>query len=116
EDAAIESLEYMTKLVDGTVAARNSDINNGIAEFAGGKSGLLFSGVWELRTMQDAGIPFDATTIPTLFGTPAVYADSHAFVLPHQSNPDEAKRRAAYEFMSTLLKDSIEWAGAGHIP
>ncbi|WP_167132554.1 extracellular solute-binding protein [Paramicrobacterium chengjingii] len=116
EDAAIESLEFMTKLVDGTVAATNSDINNGIAEFAGGKSGMLFSGVWELRTLQDAGIPFDATTIPTLFGTPAVYADSHAFVLPHQSNPDETKRRAAYEFMSTLLKGSIKWAGAGHIP
>ncbi|QPZ38995.1 extracellular solute-binding protein [Paramicrobacterium chengjingii] len=116
EDAAIESLEFMTKLVDGTVAATNSDINNGIAEFAGGKSGMLFSGVWELRTLQDAGVPFDATTIPTLFGTPAVYADSHAFVLPHQSNPDETKRRAAYEFMSTLLKGSIKWAGAGHIP
>ncbi|WP_166982268.1 extracellular solute-binding protein [Paramicrobacterium fandaimingii] len=116
EDAAIESLEFMTKLVDGTVAATNSDINNGIAEFAGGKSGMLFSGVWELRTLQDAGIAFDATTIPTLYGTPAVYADSHTFVLPHQSNPDETKRRAAYEFMSTLLKDSIEWAGAGHIP
>lgn len=115
-DAAIESLEFMTKLVDGTLAAHNSDIANGIAEFAGGKSGLLFSGVWELRTMQDAGIPFDATIIPTLYGTPAVYADSHTFVLPHQSSPDETTRRAAYEFMSTLLKSSIAWAGAGHIP
>ncbi|WP_437584002.1 extracellular solute-binding protein [Paramicrobacterium sp. CJ85] len=116
EDAAIESLEFMTKLVDGNIAAKNSDIANGIAEFAGGKSGMLFSGVWELRTMQDAGIPFDASIIPTLYGTPAVYADSHTFVLPHQSSPDEAKRRAAYEFMSTVLKGSIDWAGAGHIP
>lgn len=116
EDAAIESLEFMQKLVDGTVAATNSDIDNGIAEFAGGKSGMLFSGVWELRTMKDAGIPFDASTIPTLYGTPAVYADSHTFVLPHQTNPDETARRAAYEFVSTLLKNSIDWAGAGHIP
>ncbi|PFG29248.1 extracellular solute-binding protein [Paramicrobacterium agarici] len=116
KDAALESLEFMTKLVDGTVAATNSDINNGIAEFAGGRSGMLFSGVWELRTLQDADIAFDASTIPTLYGTPAVYADSHTFVLPHQSKPDETKRRAAYEFMSTLLKGSIDWAGAGHIP
>ncbi|SEB44109.1 carbohydrate ABC transporter substrate-binding protein, CUT1 family [Paramicrobacterium humi] len=116
EDAALESLKFMTRLVDGKIAAKNGDINNGIAEFAGQKSGMLFSGVWELRTMQDAGIPFDATIIPTLYGTPAVYADSHTFVLPHQSNPDETKRRAAYEFMATLLKGSIDWAGAGHIP
>lgn len=115
-DAAIESLEFMHTLLDGTIAAKNGDIATGIAEFAGGKSGLLFTGVWELPTMKNAGIPFDATTIPTLYGTPAVYADSHTFVLPHQNTPDEQKRRASYEFMTTMLKDSLEWAGAGHIP
>lgn len=115
-DVAIDCLTYITSLLDGTIASTSADINNAIAEFATGGSGMLFSGVWELPTMQEAGIPFDAMTIPTLFGTPAAYADSHAFVLPHQNTVDDARRAAAYDFVASLLKGSLSWAEAGHIP
>lgn len=115
-DVAVDCLTYITSLLDGTIAAAAADINNAVAEFATEGSGMLFSGVWELPTMQDAGIPFDAMTIPTLFGTPAAYADSHAFVLPHQNDVDEARRMAAYDFIASLLKGSLSWAEAGHIP
>jgi multiple sugar transport system substrate-binding protein len=115
-DAAIESLEFMTSLFDDTVAAQAGDISTGIAEFARGGSGMLFTGVWEIPTIKKAGIPFDASTIPTLFGTPAAYADSHAFVLPRQLNANDSKRRDVYKFVSDLLKTSLAWAEAGHIP
>ncbi|WP_299166813.1 extracellular solute-binding protein [uncultured Arthrobacter sp.] len=115
-DVAIDCLTYITSLLDDTICASGADINNAIAEFATGGSGMLFSGVWELPTMQDAGIAFDAMTIPTLFGTPAAYADSHAFVLPHQNDVDEARRAAAYDFVANILKGSLSWAEAGHIP
>jgi len=115
-DAAIESLEFMASLFDDTIAAKAGDISTGIAEFARGDSGMLFSGVWELPTLKKAGLPVDAATIPTLYGTPASYADSHSFVLPRQLNVDEAKRRDVYKFVSDVLKGSISWAEAGHIP
>lgn len=114
--AAIESLELMQQLLDGTLADAQSDAGTAIAEFSTGKSGMFLSGVWELRTMEAAGIPFDMTTIPTLFGTPSVFADSHSFVLPHQSAPDEEKRDLTYRFVADLLKNSFDWASAGHIP
>lgn len=66
--------------------------------------------------MQNAGLPLDAQTIPTLFDEPAAYGDSHAFVLPHQSNPDPEARRHTYQFVSDLLHSSLSWAEAGHIP
>lgn len=115
-DAAIESLEFMASLFDDTIAAKSGDISTGIAEFARGDSGMLFSGVWELPTLKKAGLPVDAATIPTLYGTPAAYADSHSFVLPRQLNVDEAKRRDVYKFVSDVLKGSLSWAEAGHIP
>jgi multiple sugar transport system substrate-binding protein len=115
-DAAIESLEFMASLFDDTIAAKAGDISTGIAEFARGDSGMLFSGVWELPTLKKAGLPVDAATIPTLYGTPASYADSHSFVLPRQLNVDDAKRRDVYKFVSDVLKGSISWAEAGHIP
>lgn len=72
--------------------------------------------MWELRTIQDAGIPFDVTMIPTLFGTRAAYADSHTFVLPRQSRPDPSRRDLTHRFVADLLKGSFNWATAGHIP
>ncbi|WP_033105892.1 extracellular solute-binding protein [Microbacterium profundi] len=116
KDAAVESLTFMQTLLDGEIAAAQNDYGSAIAEFATGKSGMLFTGVWELRTMQNAGIPFDAAMFPTLYGTPAVYADSHSFVLPRQANADETKRELTYQFVADLLKGSIGWAEAGHIP
>jgi len=115
-EAAVESLEFMASLFDDTVAAQSGDINSGIAEFASGDSGMLFSGVWELPTFKKANLPVDAATIPTLFGTPAAYADSHSFVLPRQLNADDEKRRDVHKFVSDILKSSLSWAEAGHIP
>nr|WP_022883652.1 extracellular solute-binding protein [Glaciibacter superstes] len=115
-DAAVKALEFIRTMLDGTIASASGDYATAISEFIGGGSGILLTGVWELPTMQNAEIPFDAAPIPTLFGTPATYADSHTFVLPHQNDPDEAKRRDVYTFVAGILKNSISWAEAGHIP
>ena len=115
-DKAVASLEYIQSLLDGTIATPSGDAGTAIAEFAGGKSGAIVTGVWELPTFQTAEVPFDAMPIPNLFGTPATFADSHAFVLPHQSSPDPVTREKTYAFVADLLKNSLQWAGAGHIP
>ncbi|WP_240630195.1 extracellular solute-binding protein [Specibacter cremeus] len=115
-DVAVDVLEFITSLLDDKITARSGDGGTAIAEFAGQGSGMFFSGVWELPTMKTAGVPLDAMPIPTLFGTPAAYADSHAFVLPHQLNLDETKRADVYKFVAAILKGSLSWAQAGHIP
>ena len=116
KDAAVASLAFMQKLLDGKRAAKQADYGTAVAEFATGKSGMFLSGVWELRTMQAAKIPFDIAMIPPLFGTRTAYADSHSFVLPHQSHPDPASRDLVYRFVADMLKGSFGWAEAGHIP
>ena len=115
-DVAIDCLEFIRSLLDNTIATKSGDGGTAIAEFAGQGSGLLFTGVWELPTMKTAGVPLGASTIPTLFGTPAAFADSHSFVLPHQARLDESKRRGVYQFVASMLKGSLSWAEAGHIP
>jgi multiple sugar transport system substrate-binding protein len=54
--------------------------------------------------------------LPPIFGEQTVYADSHSFVLPHQTRPDEQRRELTYQFVADILKGSFEWATAGHIP
>ncbi|MBI5160020.1 MAG: extracellular solute-binding protein [Micrococcales bacterium] len=116
EEAAVKSLAFMQQILDGKIAAKGGDYGTAVAEFSTGKSGMLFTGVWELPTMEAAKLPFDAQPIPTLFGTPAAYADSHAFVLPRQANADPVRRKATYDFVADILKISYDWAMAGHIP
>jgi multiple sugar transport system substrate-binding protein len=116
QDAAVESLKFIQQLLDGKICTPSGDYGTAVSEFMTGGSGMFMTGVWELPTALKAGIPFDAQPIPTLYGTPAAYADSHAFTLPHQSSPDETQRRAVYKFVSDLLKGSFGWAEAGHIP
>ena len=77
---------------------------------------MLFGGVWELPVLKDAKMPFEAMPIPTLFGTDAAYADSHTFVLPRQSKVSPERRRHVYQMVAEILKRSVTWAGAGHIP
>ena len=115
-DVAIDCLEFITSLLDNTISTKSGDGGTAIAEFASQGSGLLFTGVWELPTMKTAGVPFGASTIPTLFGTPAAFSDSHSFVLPHQATLDESRRRGVYQFVASMLKNSLSWAEAGHIP
>ena len=116
DDAAVESLEFIQTLLDGTICTPSGDYGTAVSEFMSGESGMFFTGVWELPTAKASGLAFDAQPIPTLFGTPAAYADSHAFTLPHQSSPDPEQRRASYRFVADLLQNSLGWAEAGHIP
>lgn len=116
EGAAVTALKFMQTILDGKIAASDGDYGTAVAEFSTGKSGMFFTGVWELPTMKTAKLPFDAQPIPTLFGTPAAYADSHTFVLPRQAAVDERKRALTYRFVSDILKVSYDWAKAGHIP
>ncbi len=114
--AAVQVVDFMKQMVDGTIAARGVDYPAGLATFTSGRAGMILTGEWELPGYIEAGVPLGAAPFPTLFGTPSAFADSHAFVLPHQDTPDEDRRRSAHEAVATILKESLTWAEAGHVP
>ncbi|HLR95092.1 MAG TPA: extracellular solute-binding protein [Jiangellaceae bacterium] len=116
EDKAIAALEWMVSLLDDEIASPSNDGGTAIAEFGTGRAGMFMGGVWEIASYRDQGLPFGMQMIPALFGEPAAYCDSHSFVLPHQDDPDPQRRRAAHEMVASLLKSSVQWAEAGHIP
>jgi multiple sugar transport system substrate-binding protein len=53
---------------------------------------------------------------PLVYDTYHVQADSHAFILPHQSAVDPAQREASMEFIRFMLSNSYTWAQGGHVP
>ncbi|MEE1617717.1 extracellular solute-binding protein [Brachybacterium sp. J153] len=116
EELVVEAIEWILSLIDGEVGNPGHDGGTAISEFATGGSGAFYGGVWETGSYKNEGLPFDMTVIPGVFGEPTAYADSHSFVLPHQSSPDPERRRAVHGLVAHLLKSSLAWAGAGHIP
>ena len=116
EEAATEVFEFLQAMVDGTVAAKNQDGNAAAARFMAERTGMTFAGEWDLPMFRDALPDVGATQFPTIFDTPANYADSHAFVLPKQGTPDPVRREATYRVLAGLLKEGLTWASAGHIP
>jgi multiple sugar transport system substrate-binding protein len=116
EDRMAEVIAFMAKIVDGRTNPRQLDYNAGLASFVNKQTAMTLSGEWELGTYRAADKNVGAAPFPTVFGTPAVYADSHSFVLPHHPDPDAEHRRRTHRTVAALLKAGQIWATAGHIP
>ncbi|MET8027675.1 extracellular solute-binding protein [Streptomyces avermitilis] len=115
-DRMAEVISFMAKVVDGTVNPKHLDYASAIASFVNKQTAMTLSGEWELGTYRAADKNVGAAPFPTVFGTPAVYADSHSFVLPHRDHPDGEHRRRTHRAVAALLKAGQVWATAGHIP
>lgn len=115
-DKAIEVITFVHKMLDGKIAPNTLDYAGAISYFTSGASGMILSGEWETPAFKKAVKNLGASPMPTLFGTPASYADSHSWVLPMRSTVDDARLQRTYELLTGLLKDAAVWAQGGHIP
>ena len=115
-EKALGVIEFLVRLMDGTAMADNLNYSGAISAFTSGQTGMILSGEWELPAFAAAIPNLGAMPMPTMFGTPATYADSHTWVLPRQLNRDPESIRETYELVAGLLKQGATWAAAGHIP
>jgi multiple sugar transport system substrate-binding protein len=115
-DKAIQVITFIAKMLDGKIAAKEVDYPGAISYFTSGASGMILSGEWETPAFQKSIKRLGASPMPTLFGTPASYADSHSFVLPSRLVHDDARLQRTYELVTGLMQDAVVWAQGGHIP
>ncbi|WP_419992587.1 extracellular solute-binding protein [Streptomyces boninensis] len=114
-DTAVRVVDFMVKLVRPD--SRTYDPPTAVAQFAGRRTPMILSGEWELQTFGTVkGLALDGAPFPGVFGKSRSYADSHSLVLPRQGKPDERRRRLTHRWAAELLKASLTWAKAGHIP
>jgi len=117
-DEGYAALEVLNELIHvHNVSPTNVNVDEDLTYFRQGNAAFHINGIWMLNGIKESGINFGTASIATLFGdTPAVWADSHNFVLPLQSGVSDEKYQAMMTFIEYITAHSLQWAQAGQIP
>ncbi len=117
-DRATRTAAFIQSLTKEGLLPGNVDAGGAMSLFTTGKSAFLLDGEWDITTVQSTGIRFDMVPFPRVFTDApyAVWADSHALVLPRPPSADPRRLDVALDFVRTLLDNSLTWSRGGHIP
>ncbi|MEU5344489.1 extracellular solute-binding protein [Streptomyces sp. NPDC020766] len=114
-DKATQVLEFLRRhITDGYVDPGFAG-SAGAEQFVNGGP-FVWEGNWSVPVFDGAKLDYGATPLPPVFGRRATHAESHAFVLPHQSDRGGAADEAAHQLAAYIVRHARQWAGGGHIP
>lgn len=114
-DKATQVLEFLRRHVADGYANPNFGGGAGAEQFING-SPFVWEGNWSVPVFDGAEVEYGATPLPPVFGRQATHAESHAFVLPHQSGRGGATNEAAHQLAAYIVQNAQSWAAGGHIP
>ncbi|MEZ3179811.1 extracellular solute-binding protein [Streptomyces pimonensis] len=114
-DKATQVLEFLRRHVADGYANPDFAGGAGAEQFVNGGP-LVWEGNWSVPVFDSAKIDYGATPLPPVFGRQATHAESHAFVLPHQSDRGGAANEGAHRLAAYIVQHARQWAAGGHIP
>ncbi|MFE6283692.1 extracellular solute-binding protein [Streptomyces sp. NPDC057877] len=112
---ATQVLEFLRRHITDGYANPNFGGGAGAEQFVNGGP-FAWEGNWSVPVFTGAELDYGATPLPAVFGQQATHAESHAFVLPHQSGRGGAANEAAHQLAAYIVRNAQAWAGGGHIP
>ena len=112
----VKALQWMTEPAKRGVGGPDVDYQGSVAFFGNGTAAFALNGEWEVTTFQAMKMKFGMTTVPTVFDRPANQGDAHVFVIPRNTGRSPERLDAALEFVSRLVRKSLDWAKGGHVP
>ena len=117
------SITTFTDLFDAGFASSSYDYESAQQAFLSGDVAVLINGTWavdlydRLVARGDIALSnYDVVDFPTLFGTPATWADSHLWAVPESlktDNPDIYE--AALQLLDWINEHNQDWARTGHM-
>ncbi|MGD8244832.1 MAG: extracellular solute-binding protein [Anaerolineae bacterium] len=110
-----EALDCMLEMFDKGYANPEHNYDSSQQDFLNGDAAVLMNGTWVVdQYNREASFEYRALDFPNLYDTPAVWANSHMWAVPKQS--DDAKYEAAAQFLKFLYDHVYDWsAGTGHL-
>ena len=90
--------------------------------FLNGEAGILINGTWGVDnydTQAKSGKTglknYRVANVPQIFAKPAVWADSHMWVIPKDDSRSEEETKAALAFLKFLNDNNFQWSRTGHL-
>ncbi|WP_327171224.1 extracellular solute-binding protein [Streptomyces sp. NBC_01336] len=114
-DKATQVLEFMRRHITDGYSDPGFAGGAGAEQFVNG-SPFCWEGNWSVPVFSGAKVEYGATPLPPVFGKPATHAESHAFVLPHQSGRGGDTNEGAHRLAAYVVRHAQQWAAGGHIP
>ncbi|MGW6205292.1 extracellular solute-binding protein [Streptomyces sp. NPDC055089] len=114
-DRATQVLEFMRRHITDGYSDPGFAGGAGAEQFING-SPFCWEGNWSVPVFSGAKVEYGATPLPPVFGKPATHAESHAFVLPHQSGRGGDTNEGAHRLAAYVVRHAQQWAAGGHIP
>lgn len=119
-----KALELMKALSDEGLMGANQEYEEAHAQFLRGETAVRVWGTWSLEDfLAESGkkdVPLSnaylAIPFPKLYATNAVWADSHAWVMPKGGTKDEKSRKAAMAYLKYLRDHNYDWGRSGLLP
>jgi multiple sugar transport system substrate-binding protein len=114
----VEALTWMVNQVKQGVSPTNVAKDSQYLAFKNGENAVTWDGIWQINDLKDTApnLKWSLGQIPTVFGKPAAWANSHQLVMLSHRSPDPAAQQASKTFIKWMIEHSQEWAGAGMIP
>jgi multiple sugar transport system substrate-binding protein len=111
------ALDFMGRVFDGGFADPAQTYDAAEAGFLSGRTAMLLNGTWVVDQYdEEAPFAYRVADFPTLYGEPAMWADTHTWAIPRQREADPVRYRAALEYASYLYDHSQDWAvNTGHL-
>jgi multiple sugar transport system substrate-binding protein len=112
---AAEALDFLNTLFNEGYANPEFNYDASQEAFLTGEAAILHNGTWAVdQYNREAPFEYRAMDFPTLYGQPAVWANSHLWTIPRQA--DESKYDASMTFLKFLYDHVGDWsAGTGHL-
>jgi multiple sugar transport system substrate-binding protein len=114
-DKAVQVLEFLRRHITDGYADPAFGGGAGAEQFVNGAP-FVWEGNWSVPVFDGAKIDYGATPLPPVFGRRATHAESHSFVLPHQSDRGGASDEGAHRLAAYIVRHARQWAAGGHIP
>ena len=116
DEAGVKAATWMVDQIKKGYSPAKVDQDAQYLAFKNQKTSVTWDGIWQINDLNESGVNWAMSALPTIGDQPASWANSHHFFLTKQAAEDENRANASKAFIGWMSEQSAAWSDAGMIP